>query len=70
MIEAQIRGEIYSKTTNNSKFERSKIPNESLHHEMHFKNVYVGYWVGWEFEKYGSKLRTFEPRPTFAGSYK
>ena len=58
---AQIWCEIIKKSTNNSKFERWNLPNESLDQKKHvFENL----------RKCESKLRTSEPRPTFTGSYK
>ena len=41
---------------------------ENLEQENHFKHAFGG--RGWVLRKYGSKLRTSEPRPVFAGSYK
>ena len=59
-IEAQIWSELFSKTMKNS---------ESLDQEKHFKHVF-GQGSGENLRKYGSKLRTCKPRPTFTGSYK
>ena len=53
----------------NLKYVSGNFPNESLDQEKRFKHVF-GVGLDENFRKYGSNLRTSEPRPTFTGSYK